>query len=66
MKGKSYNQNSPRVVELVHHIIGLICKYLENKSSFDLNLSLNEVVETYNNCMHRTTKKNHLKYFFKK
>ena len=68
VKGKPYNPHSQGVVERVHRTIrtGLICKYLENKSSFDLKLSLNEVVETYNNCIHRTTKKNHLKYFYQK
>ena len=68
VKGKPYNPHSQGVVERVHRTIrtGLICKYFENKSSFDLKLSLNEVVETYNNCIHRTTKKNHLKYFYQK
>ena len=53
-------------MERVHRSVrtGLICKYLEDKIKFDINKSLIQVLNSYNNVVHSTTKKNQLMFFF--
>ena len=56
--GKPYNPHSLGIVERVHRNVrnGLICKYLENQNSFNLKLSLDNVVNVLNNNIHLTNK----------
>ena len=66
MRGKPYNPHSQGVVEMVHGSVrtGLIYNYLENKKNYDINKSLIQVLNAYNNVVHSTTKKNQLMSFF--
>ena len=66
VRGKPYNPHSQGVVERVHRSVrtGLICKYLEDKKNFDINKSLFQVINSYNNVVHSTTKKKPIDVFF--
>ena len=66
VRGMVYNPHSQGIVERGHRTIknALICQYLEKKDEFDLQESVNVVVNRYNNIIHSTTKKKPRDVFF--
>ena len=58
IKGMPYNPYSQGVVERAHRIVrnSLICEYLEDISSFNIENSLKKVINLYNNTVHLTNK----------
>ena len=66
VRGMVYNPHSQGIIKRGHRIIKnvLICHYLEKKDEFDLQESLNVVVNRYNNITHSTTKKKPREVFF--
>ena len=66
IRSRPYNSKSQRIVGRIHSTIrkALLCKSIENPSNFNLEIALNKVMNTYNNLVHKSTKKTPNEVFY--